>query len=267
MKEQIDMKKHSILLPLLAVPFLMGNSPMPYPYGADYSDFEYAVSTISENDIDNAYRLELTNTGTYHLHNFGTIDGSKNIIYLYDQSNSPLMGGFLSPEGALFTTQTLAPGQSASYVINNGNEKVNLHDVKKVQASCFNVIDNDVTYSEPKVKCINSTNHVYQIDTKLQGVGDYYYGVAVDVKYDNKDYSFIARKDTLKFSSYEKLDLNKLSIEKMTFYRSTYNTYKGGVSETLMASVIFIFIGLTILILTSIVLLIVREIRKNRKAK
>ena len=255
------MKKRTALLTLLTVPFLMGNSPMPYPQRTDYTDFDYQLSVISENETTNRYQVEIKNKGSFHVYNSGSINYPYfEYFYLYTQDNTMLCSFNTDGNGQLFTTQTLGPGQTATYVFEYKPNKIDINNVSYIRSSCFNQIDEEVTYNYPGVRKLNTgSHHTYKIDTKVKNLHDYYYAVAVDAKYDGKDYSFVVTKDNLEFVSYQDLDLDKFSIEKLTFYRSTYNTYKGNTSMYWLFG--FITAGIIVLFVAPIVFITIFSIR------
>jgi len=255
------MNKKTTLLTLLMLPFLMANSPMPYPHEVEYEDISFTLSTSPANN----WTLNVQNTGDYHFWNLAHSGGhnTHHFAFYGDGENDLLFYYQVTADDVLFTTQTVAPGQSASYTIVPNDQKLNISSVKKVTVDSFNIIDTGVTYSEPKVAEIgHSSYYTYRIDTKIKNLKDYYYAIAVDVKYQDKDYSFVMNDDKLQFEAVKELDLNQFSIEKMTFYRSEYNTYKGG-SDVLNV----IIIGLVILLVSPIIFIIVFSIIKTRKRR
>lgn len=261
------MNKRTIVLTLLAIPFLMGNSPMPYPHEVEYSDFDYHLEVLSENDVANRYQLSVKNTGIFHLYTNGSLTYSGgNFFELKDESNTRIASSQLMPNNALFFNQTLGPGQTATYVLDNGSVKIDVNKVASIQAFCFNEIDAEVTYSEPVVKKLQSTsNYLYKVDTKIKNLHDYYYAIAVDVKYEDKVYSLIMRKNDLEFKSYQELDLSKFSIEKMTFYRSSYHTYKG--NNGMIWMYILVIGGIFLIFILPILILVIAGIRKAIKKR
>ncbi len=255
------MKKRTALLTLLAVPFLMGNAPMPYPHRVDYTDFDYQLSVLSENETTNRYQIEIKNKGSFHVYNNAQVHYPYlESYYLYAQGDTMLCSFSAQANDQLFTTQTLGPGQTATYAFEYKPNKIDINGVAYVRTSCFNQIDAEVTYTSPSIKKVDKGPHqTYKIDTKIKNLHKYYYAVAVDAKYDGKDYSFVVTKDDLEFASYQDLDLSKFSIEKMTFYQSTYHIYES--SKGLYGLYAFITAAIVVLFIAPIVILTIFLVR------
>ena len=219
------MKKRRVYLGLLALPLLMANSPMPYPHYQEYDDIEVNVTELSTSgEKGHRYSFEVENTGNRHLYTQG---GNTFFSFAGIDRDNYLVNAFSGQmTDKLFRTQTVKPGQTTTFIVDN-EEALDLEKTVRFKTHSFEIVDEGITYSEPIVEKDKENDNTYKIKTKFSKLGDYYYAIAVDVKYDGEDYSFVIT-DSKMFKVEKEIDLSKLSIENMTFYRSSYNTYKGG---------------------------------------
>ena len=217
------MKKRRYYLGLLALPLLMANSPMPYPHYQEYDDIESTITELpSYSEVTRRYSLEVKNVGNKHLYVY---KGDGNFDFGAIDQDDYLVNAFTADmTDKVFKSQTLKPGQTATFITYN---ELDLDKTVRVKTHAFEIIDESITYSTPTVEKDKEGDNRYVVKTKFSKLGDYYYAIAVDAKYDGKDYSFVMT-DSKIFKTEEEIDLDKLSIENMTFYRSSYNTYKGG---------------------------------------
>lgn len=258
----MKMKKRRIGLLLLAMPLLMANSPAPYPSSNSYKDIEASITKLH----DYAYRLNVKNTGDYHL--------SRGNFYLYDnegllveQINKPI-------ENAIFKTQKIGPNESASYIIQySTNGAKDLTIVEKITTEAYDIKDENVTYSTPTIKKEKSSDYAnyYKINSKFSHLGDYYYIAAVSVTYKGEKYSFTTGTDSKAFVTNEELDLSQLTIENIAFYRSNYNTYKGGYVLAGIFYVIqylpYVMLGLALIVPPAIIIPISVTKAKRRRRR
>lgn len=264
------MNKRTTILTLLAIPFLMGNSPMPYPHHVDYTDLGYQIELLSKSDVTNSYRLTVKNKGELHLYGYSNSYSSQgNYFDLCSENDTTIVGAQMKQTDSLFESQTLGPNQTDTYYF-ECNNNVNIAKVAYIKGYSFNEIDTEVTYSVPIVRRLeNETGFVYKIDTDIRNLNDYYYAVVVDVKYEGKDYSLIVEKKNPKFQSYKELDLSKFTITGVTFYRSSYHTYKGGspINNGMIWMYIFVVGGIFLMFVLPILILVIAGIRKAIKKR
>lgn len=205
---------------LLAAPFLMANSPAPYATVFDYT--EVSISEISQ--TGNTITYTLTNTGDKYVCEGAVM--------------TPIYGSFVMKESGakhsvvsnpidnIFVNQCLGPGQSARYVTNM-TYNINADYIESYKTSALEERDTNVTFNN--ITFTKTGDKVYSLVSEVTGLGDYYYTVVVDVKYDNKDYCFGIVEDNIrnaKIETTQELDLDKLEIKEMKAFRSMYNTYK-----------------------------------------
>ena len=202
----------------------MANSPRPYATEKEYDDIETNITLLSDTNGYYRYQLDVKNSGDVHLFTYSNGNASFKVIFEEGHIINPYYPDLVD---RLFESQTLAPGQSGSYIITE-TTPLDLEKVKRVAATGFEFKDEGVTYSNIAVEKADEGDKTYKITGKFSKFGDYYYAGVADVKYDGKDYSFAFSKDYKAFKTKEEIDLDKLTIEKITFYRSSYNTYKGG---------------------------------------
>ena len=235
------MKKNYLrYLPLLMLsPLLMANSPAPYPDLYDYRDLNVTTSFLdkaNDQELGEVYRYSVTvnNTGdSLALLNHG--------INLETDHE----GYYSTERGTIFYDEVLMPGKTETVIISCTNE-MNFDDENDqwMTETLINRDDN-VTFSNISVE---EKNGYYQLNAKIKGTGDYYYTSIVELEYDGEIHYIEVRITTGKmmssFDTSETLDLSKLKVNSITAYRSTNNTYKGGV---ILAWMIYGFFGLIIL--------------------
>lgn len=228
----------------------MGNSPLPYPTSAYYYDLDFEIVEKSQAGDNHNYSLTVTNTGNLPL--FSRNNGY-NEFTLYDANDRRITGISKIMNGNLFESQTIGPNQTYTYSFYENALAFNTDDVKKISSVCFSLADTNAVYTAPTVSKVKGEEKTYKIDSKFSKLGDYYYSVVVDAKYDSKDYTFTVRKDNKTFKTTAELDLDKLTIENMTFYRSTYKTSKAGYFfypfYWVAQNIGYIFLGMVILAL------------------
>ena len=113
---------------------------------------------------------------------------------------------------------------------------------------------------------------------KNKGLGDYYYAVVMDIAYQEKTYSIVLNsqdqdsKGKYYFTANELLDLDKLDIANIRFFRSGYKTYKGGqlisgiIIFIVVCFILFVIMGLAAAIVLPIVITTARRKRRRRNA-
>ena len=259
-----EMKKRRISLILIAVPFLMANSPAPRPSYKDYTDIETSVNKIH----DYAYRLNVKNVGDAHLY--------RNNFNLYDEDDILINNFSLKSENAIFNSQVLGPNESSSYIIQySPDQKVDLN-VAKVTTTAYSNKDESVKYSAPTIVRTQSTeyDYYYKVDSKFSNFGDYYYQAAVTVKYKGELYSFTIGTTYKTFATYEELDLEQISVESISFYRSDYNTYKNNGLYYAYAALLYaaqylpyVLVGLLIIVPPAIIIPIsvTKAVKRRRR--
>ena len=259
------MKKRRLYLGLLTLPLLMANSPMPYPNNQYYRSIETSFTALPSYSEKYRYSMEVKNTGEFYLY---THNDSNQSFTISQSGETIFQKNYMKMDNAIFETQTLKPGSTATYTIELDKT---LDEEKSIEVVtlAFELEDMNPTYSEPKV--VKDSGNWYKIDTKFSHLGDYYYAIVIDAKYQDKDYSFVVT-DSKKFKVNQELDLTKFSIEGMTFYRSSYKTYKGGyfLFGLMMVAELAPYIFLGLIVLAAIIppaIIIPIRIRRARKQK
>ena len=258
------MKKNKIkMLPLfLFVPLLMANSPAPMPTTRDYEDFTVNCTLLSESENNYRYQLEITNNGEEYI----------SVFYHYGIRLNDRGIYYENIEGKLFDSEMIIPHQTKTYVAQT-YEPLNLDGEQHWSTEIYDMKDENVTFANYLL--IKTSNNKYSLKSDIEGEGDYYYAGIIEVTYDGVDYAFevdLDRGDPYVFTN-EELDLTKLTINKITAYRSSYNTYKGNfggfvkalaIGIGIIALIAFGVVSLIVLAIVLIITLIDKHRKKNK---
>ena len=202
---------------LFITPLLMSNSPAPYPSTDRYEELDVTYTLLDRVDIGDGalgyrYQLDALNTGE---------------LYANTRSwNIKIKEGYLSmnPEGLLFDDEAIIPKESKTYYVTLSIELEPEDDTWITNA--FSVVDEDVTFANYSIERVQDKK--YKLKADISGLGDYYYCALVEVTYNEERYAFsvyLNNTDSL-ISTFEELELDKLSIDKITAFRSSYQKYK-----------------------------------------
>ncbi len=205
---------------LMVAPFLMANSPAPFAQTDTYD--EVSISNISQ--TGNTISFDLTNNGDKYICSGDTMTPIYGTL-LFSNSRTRCQ---CTPIDLLFENQTLAPGATARYYTDL-SFNLNADYITGFETYALNIIDENVTYSNPTFT--KTGDKVYTFAAEIAGKGDYYYTTVIDVTYDGKDYSFGIsdwRNNSNEIETMIELDLSIFEIKDVKFFRSSYNTYKGG---------------------------------------
>lgn len=223
-------------------PLLMANSPVPYPDLHAYQDIDVTTSFVEK--FINSANVELYKYNVT-VNNTGEMPALLNHYLHYERSTS---ASDIIERPSIFNDEVLMPGQSETLIM-NWTEEMSFDDENdRWTTETLINRDNNVTFSNITVKSNGDNN--YQVNAKIKGTGDYYYTSIIELEYDGVVHYIEVRITTGKmmstFSTTEEIDLSKLKINSITAYRSTSNTYKGGV---ILAWMIYGFFGLILLAL------------------
>lgn len=221
MGEDTKMNKRLLYTPLLMLaPLLMANMPAPFAATDTYGDV--SISNVSQ--TGKTIYFDLTNNGDKYI-----CEGS---------SMTPIYGRLIQgdvsyactcmPIESLFENQGLAPGATARYYTEL-SYNINTDYLTGFETYALTHVDENVTCTNPVLT--KTGDKVYTFNAEITGKGDYYYATVIDVTYKEKDYCFGFSDwftNANEIEATEELDLDKLEIKKVTFFRSRNNTYKGG---------------------------------------
>lgn len=205
---------------LMVAPLLMANMPAPFAATDTYGDV--SISNVSQ--TGNTIYFDLTNNGDKYI-----CEGD---------SMAPIYGSLLQgnasypctciPVDLLFENQGLAPGATARYYTEL-SYNINADYLTGFKTYALTTRDENVTYNNPTFT--KTGDKVYTFNAEITGKGDYYYTTIIDVTYNEKDYCFGYsdwKDKSNEIETAEELDLSKFEIKDVKFFRSVYNTYKGG---------------------------------------
>lgn len=213
------------------MPFLMANSPAPFPTSAEYYDINVAYSFVGKEDNDYLYDLTITNTGNEYA-----------LISQYLGANYSGIYGTIECDA--FRNECLAPNQTKTYkYVADGNFDNIVNEEITWHTYYYSIKENNITWSNVSIQKGSS---YYVIKGDFKNVGDYYYSSIVELVYQDETYYIDARYSDKSLRLYVEQDINpnNIEIKNITFYQSSYQTYKGGMY---LAYAIYIFLGLLIL--------------------
>ena len=245
-------KKLLMMLPIL--PLMMANSPAPQRV-FNYDDFK--MTFVSEEIIDSNYQ---TCKYTYQVDNYG--DG-----YIYDITRLKTLSSYYytvyyagADDDLFYFNQIIAPHSEFTFSYEDGQfdytspnveYAANAYTEFSEDAIISGSFDISLTY-EP----MYSYDHYYSyfIDLQIKGLNQekYYYNVILNLKYDDVNYSLLIyetydeyKKDGYTFSSKEKLDLTKLTLQDnpIVVAQEMYAGYK---EPTMNVTAMLIALGIVI---------------------
>ena len=133
-------------------------------------------------------------------------------------------------EEHIFGREFIAPGKEKEVFIKT-NKELNLEIEMDYETTCLMEDDPNVTFENPSIEkweSESSNPNTYAFKSKLIGIGDYNYWTILDVIYKDEEISFVVQttsNSTHLFSTNEPLELDKLSIQKMTAYKGRKFSY------------------------------------------
>ena len=168
----------------------------------------------------------------------------------------------------IFNNWIIAPGQSINFVTPIYGEEKEDYSGYTWSSSTYEIACPEVSFIDLAI--VKTGVHTYKLDGKINNLDDHYYSAVLEVTYKDKDYAFevaISQGDSRVIPTKEDLDLDKLTIKKVTVYRSAYNTYKQNYRIYYMP---YIFLGVFILLISSFIvvpIIIVISVNKRNKVK
>lgn len=212
------MQNRKLLLLGLLLPLMMSNSPAPMPTMDTYKDIEVCYEFIEESKDSKEFRYKIT------MKNNG--DKYAQMNYIAPES---LTNNLYNPE-TIFSNEYVAPGKQREFV-GSFFEKLNDNETSWV-AQCLVEDDPNVVVENPTIirpADYEEEETYYQLNANISNLGDYNYWLVVDVIYKEKDLSFVIDihqgNNKSLFYTYEKLDLDELSIQKTTVFRGKRFSY------------------------------------------
>ena len=254
---KISLKRALTLL--LVTPFLMANSPAPMPTEVEYSDISVSCELLDHVvDGEWTYQMTITNNGELYArlnsYNYFRLNGYYASVWIDDQS-------------LLFDQEVLPPGQTKTVKAVSYYE-LDLHpesDEWSVYAS--DVVDTDVTFENPIIAKKDPTR--YELTVDIKGRGDYYYSAILDLTYQGERYAVEVDIDVYPpytfYTLDKELNLDELTINKITAFRSSYQTYRNKMTIVFIFIPILVLLGLLLLGAAGIIIpLCVRAHRRKK---
>lgn len=214
--------KSKYLTILLVVPFMMASSQAPTPTVETYGNLSVSYSLIEKKDNNYIYDVTIDNIGDkYSEPQFVIYKDGQDYAYVhYSNFNSEIFNSFI-----------IAPKTSSSYVVSIKDSEIPYIENYSVRSFAYSIVDLDVSFSNIIINDTNSTKspYYYSLNTSISGLSDHIYGALIHITYNEKEYcisSSIFGEDSdgkLYFSTREKLDLSKFSVDKIVSVRSEYS--------------------------------------------
>ncbi len=236
------------------LPLLMSNSPLPYPTYEKYSSFESNLVSV----IGNAYTFNIINEGNSKALLFtGNLNSLNNEYINYEKI-----------EGLLFDNEMFLPNEEKTITIHLENPSYyNITETgNKFVGSIFTVLDENI---QPKNFSVSRVNdNTYLLNGDFGDLSHYYYEGVVDLTYEGKEYSIHIDLDGKRqFKTSKELDLSKLTINKVSAYRSNYNRYEGGKILKIIGIVFLVCIAIDIFIIPPSIIIPVSIVKYRRRKR
>ena len=255
------MKKGLKVFPLLMMlPMMMANSPAPKPVTRDYQDVDIYVNYVGvdenikgKNNV--CYEVEIKNAGKGYIAPF---------TYAYFKSSDGGATLNLEQTNQIFTNQTIAPGKAEKYhtYVPQSFDFAKRYDVT-FQAYTYPMEDVDFSGAVIKEDYKKSNQYVLKVDNdKVSSVNT---ALFIDVTYDGVDMCFYMffNANNRTFTTNEKLDLDKLKINKITAYEERASTTYNSAWGTFLWVLLILFFAIILsAILTPIIITSVRRSRR-----
>jgi len=187
---------------ILFIPFLLGNSPSPYPYAREYNDYTITDFVVTENNPTSfTHTATLTNTGNGYI--------PLRDLYYY--------GGETYYENENFANEIVMPNKSAELTLTHTSEITNL----RVEVGAFTEIVTDLTYSNIQniTKEVIPANeyepqlYQYNYEVEITGKTNFRYAFITTYTYNGVTTSAYAAYRLEKSLFYSLLDMDESQIE------------------------------------------------------
>lgn len=229
--------KNFKLLPILVfAPLLMANSPAPMPTITDYDDIDVSYTFIEKSEDSLLYDMTITNKGS----SFALVSN-----YLKSINPSRYFGHI---KGDVFRDECLAPNQTKTFKFLAYDPIEDfIQDDTTWSTQSYDTLDDNIAWSNP---VIEKNTAYYTIKADFKNLGDYYYSAIVELMYEDEIYYIDTDYNNKKYLClYVEQEINPkdMEIRNITFFRSLYETYKGGKIIANATNAIYIFFGLILL--------------------
>ncbi len=211
----------------------MANSPAPMPTITKYDDIDVSYTFIERGEDALVYDMAITNKGN----SFALVSN-----YLESINPSKYFGYI---KGDVFRDECLAPNQTKTFKFLSYDPIEDfIQDDTTWSTKCYGTLDDNITWSNP---VIEKNTAYYTIKADFKNFGDYYYSAIVELMYEDEIYYIDTQCNNKKYLCLyveQEIDPNDIEVRNITFFRSSYTTYKGGNN---IATVIYVFFGLILL--------------------
>lgn len=254
------------LLPLLMLmPVCMANSPAPKNVTKSYDNVDIYVNYVGVDSERNSnenvcYEIEVKNVGDSHIAPFTTAS-------FIAESTGAMYNLNLEPVNPLFKEQSVAPGHSEKYLtyVNNRFSFAQRFDAKFIT---YAYLQTDVNFNGAEIKEDFKKANQYVLKVDNDKIPEMNLALFIDVTYKGEDKSFYMyfNGNNRTFMANEKLDLNQLTIKKITAYEER-NKDKGNSCTTTNSTLWILLICFFALILGAILtpVLVTSATRRNRR--
>ena len=206
------------LFPLLMMmPLCMANSPAPKKVTTSYDNVDIYVNYVgvdekkkTENNV--CYEIEVKNVGSKHIAPFTTVP-------FVASDNGRVYNLDLEPVNPVFSEQSIGPGKSEKYYtyVSSGFSFAQRFDAR---FSTYYYELPDVKFNGAEIKEDYKKANQYVLKVDNEQIPRYNLALFIDVTYKGVDKSFYMYFNTTNrtFRTEEKLDLDQLTIKKISAY-------------------------------------------------
>lgn len=254
------MKKIKLLVTslLLALPFLMANSPAPYPFPKTYTEFTHTAITETHDGVANnyIYTTTITNTGDGYLsiNDISLLDGEEfaSLLELYD-------GLFIrKSETFELTFKNRAKVNDPKLrvlALTNPKEGVSVTNIRNITKS-----------TTTRKTGSGAPVYLYKYEADITGISESRYSQAIATyTYGGKTITAgIYSGNDRAFYSDVDMDVANIEIQSIAFFEGPQRT-ASTIIGTLVNFFVIGFIGLLFIILIPIIIIVVIVVRKNKK--
>ncbi len=211
----------------------MANSPAPMPTITNYDDIDVSYTFIERGEDSLIYDMTITNRGS----SFALISDNLKTV------NPSSYYGYI--KGDVFRDECLAPQQTKTFKFLSYDPIEDFIQDDTTWSTCrYDTLDENISWSNP---VIEQNTAYYTIKADFKNFGDYYYSAIVELLYEDEIYYIDAKCNGKKYLCLyveQEINPNDIEVRNITFFRSSYETYKGG---KIIATGIYIFFGIILL--------------------
>ena len=230
----------------------MGNSPAPFPTEEEYSDIEVTCTYVGEVERGYQYQVVMNNNGDSYA---SFVDLRQNGYRIYKSQI----------DGLLSSNEFLSPSNSKTYSFVS-DSKLTLKNEDVWSTTTFSIKDENVTFANSSIQ--KDGEKALKLQSDISGLEDHYYSAIVDFDYEGNNYALeFHLKSSQTVYVNEDLDVSKITINKITAYRSSYHVYKVNWKNALLIFIPIIIVGVSLFLIIPAITVAIVVIVNNYKRK